>query len=139
METGTKTELKTVVVTAAVIRRGDKFLIAQRKKGSHQGMKWEFPGGKVEKGEHPEACLEREIREELGVDIEVRDIFQVVSYNYEHVHIILLCYCCELLNGEPKDIDCQDFRWVTAGEMEQYQFAPADEPVVAKIRAEAGL
>jgi len=126
--------METVVVTAAIIKRGDKFLIAQRKKGSHQEMMWEFPGGKVEKGENPEDCLKREIEEELNLRIEVGDIYQVVSYGYEHRHIILLCYLCRAVGGEPATIDCNDFRWVTAEEMTHYRFTPADLPVVEKLQ-----
>ncbi|PKM80971.1 MAG: 8-oxo-dGTP diphosphatase MutT [Firmicutes bacterium HGW-Firmicutes-14] len=130
--------METIVVTAAVIRKGDRFLIAQRKKGSHQEMKWEFPGGKVEQGEHPEDCLRREIKEELGVTVEVTDICQVVSHNYDARHIILLCYKCDLTQGEPETRDCHDYRWVTPAEMAGYEFAPADIPVVEKLRGEAG-
>ncbi len=125
--------MKTVAVTAAIIKKGDKYLIAQRKKGSHQGMKWEFPGGKIEKGENPEACLKREIKEELNVDIEVEGIYQIVSHNYENRQVILLCYTCRIVDGELKNVDCHDFRWVTPAEMDRYEFAPADIPVVEKL------
>lgn len=127
--------MKTIVVTAAIIKDGKKFLIAQRKKGAHQEMLWEFPGGKVEPGESPESCLAREIREELNLIIQVEDIFQVVSHNYQDRHIILLCYNCLLVDGQPEKLDCQDFRWVTGEEMTGYEFAPADIPVVEKLTA----
>jgi len=130
--------MKTVVVTAAIIKNGDRYLIAQRKVGSHQELKWEFPGGKVEVGEHPESCLQREIAEELNIIVEVEDIFQVVSYNYEHAHVILLCYNCSITQGKPRADDCQDFRWVTINEMKQYRFAPADIPVINRIIETAG-
>ncbi|MHB9095257.1 MAG: 8-oxo-dGTP diphosphatase MutT [Eubacteriales bacterium] len=125
--------METVVVTAAIIKNSGKFLIAQRKMGAHQEMKWEFPGGKVEKGEDPEACLKREIQEELNISIEVKDIYKVVSHNYETKHIILLCYTCKITSGEPQAVDCQDFRWVKPGEMSRYEFATADIPVVREL------
>lgn len=125
--------METVLVTAAIIKDGAKYLIAQRKKGAHQGMKWEFPGGKVERGEDPETCLKREIWEELNITIDVEEIFKVVSFNYEEKHIVLLCYTCRIVEGEPVSIDCHDFRWVTPKEMRQYEFAPADQPVVDKL------
>ena len=125
--------MEILVVTAAIIKEGDKYLIAQRKRGSHQGLKWEFPGGKVEKGESPEACLEREIKEELNMTITVGDIFKVVSHNYETGQVILLCYLCQVKEGEPDNIDCQDWKWVTLREMADYDFAPADIPVVKKL------
>lgn len=124
----------TIVVTAAIIKQDNLYLIAQRKKGSHQELKWEFPGGKVEQGEAPEDCLRREINEELGLSIEIVDIYQVVSYNYGERHIILLCYMCQNAGGEPRCIDCCDYRWVTLDEMCRYDFAPADIPVVDKLR-----
>lgn len=124
----------TIVVTAAIIKQGNLYLIAQRKKGSHQELKWEFPGGKVEIGEDPEDCLRREISEELGLSIEIVDIYQVVSYNYGEKHIILLCYMCKNAIGVPRCIDCYDYRWVTLEEMCQYDFAPADIPVVERLK-----
>ncbi|MBU7006740.1 8-oxo-dGTP diphosphatase MutT [Phosphitispora fastidiosa] len=125
--------MKILVVTAAIIENNGKFLIAQRKKGSHQGMKWEFPGGKVEQGEDPEACLIREIKEELDINVEVGDIFKVVSHIYEDRQVILLCYLCSLKGGQPSCIDCQDWKWADPEEMMGYEFAPADIPVVRKL------
>lgn len=125
--------METIVVTAAVIRQGDYYLLAQRKKGSHQELKWEFPGGKVEKGEHPEQCLIREIKEELDVSIRIEDIFQVVSHVYGEKHIILLCYKCEIYGGEISCIDCADYRWVKPEQMMHFDCAPADIPVIQKI------
>ncbi len=125
--------MEILVVTAAIIKNEGRFLIAQRKRGSHQEMKWEFPGGKVEKGEGPEACLMREIKEELGISIKVGDIFDVVSHIYEDRQVILLCYLCSLEGGQPACIDCEDWKWVAPGEMKEYDFAPADIPVVNKL------
>lgn len=123
----------TLVVTAAIIEEDGRYFIAQRKKDAHQGLKWEFPGGKVEKGESPEVCLQRELREELNLSVEVEDIYQVVSHNYGEKHIILLCYLCRITGGEPECLDCSDYRWVTPDEMGQFEFAPADIPIVDKI------
>lgn len=125
--------MKILVVTAAIIKSDGKFLIAQRKKGSHQEMKWEFPGGKVEQGEDPEACLVRELKEELDITVEVGDIFKVVSHIYEDRQVILLCYLCSLKGGRPACIDCQDWKWAAPEEMPEYDFAPADIPVVRKL------
>lgn len=125
--------MKTLVVTAALIRKESSYLIAQRKKGTHQEMMWEFPGGKIEPGESPEHCLEREIEEELNLKIAVGDIYHVVSHNYGDRHIILLCYLSTVIEGDPEIVDCEDFRWVTPEEMKAYKFAPADIPVVEKL------
>lgn len=122
-----------VIVTAAIIKSGNRILIAQRKKGSHLEMKWEFPGGKLENGESPEECLQREIKEELNLNIIVKDIFHVVSYNYDIRNIVMLCYMCEVLSGQPECIECNDFRWITVDDMKNYDFAPADLSVVEKL------
>lgn len=126
--------MEITVVVAAIIKQDDKYLIAQRKKGTHLGLLWEFPGGKLEKGESPEECLQREIQEELSLKVEPMDIYKVVSHHYETKHIIMLCYFCRIISGVPQLIECNDFQWVTAKEMSSFQFAPADLPVVAALR-----
>jgi 8-oxo-dGTP diphosphatase len=122
--------MQTFNVTAAVIERGSEILIAQRLKGSHMGLKWEFPGGKIEPGESPEECLMREIKEELDLDIRVGDRLMVVDHQYEKMRVILHCYRCCYLGGDAKKKDCQDFRWVACGDLENFDFAEADRPVV---------
>jgi 8-oxo-dGTP diphosphatase len=123
-----------IVVTAALIKQGDKVLITQRLKSGHQGLKWEFPGGKVEEGEHPEECLKRELMEELGIEVRVNEIFKVVSHKYADRHILLLCYECTLLKGELSALECNDFRWVSAQELDKYDFAGADKVIVEKLK-----
>jgi 8-oxo-dGTP diphosphatase len=123
-----------LAVTAAVIEEQGRYLIAQRKKDSHQGLRWEFPGGKVESGESPEICLGREIKEELNVNIEVGDIFKVISHIYEDKQVILLCYKCKILSGTPRPIECEDYKWVTPEQMTGFDFAPADVPVVEALQ-----
>jgi 8-oxo-dGTP diphosphatase len=124
-----------IPVTAALIRRGDHILIAQRKPDAHQGGLWEFPGGKLQFGEEPEAGLRREIREELDLDIQVGDIFTVVSHVYGDRHILLLAYWCTPEPGrEPRPVEVGDLAWVRPEEMSQYHFAPADIPIVARLQ-----
>jgi 8-oxo-dGTP diphosphatase len=125
--------LERIIVTAAIIKDNGRYLIAQRKKDSHLGLKWEFPGGKLEVAEDPEKCLAREIKEELDITIEVIDIFEVVSHSYEQKNILLLCYMCKLMEGTPKPVDCNDFKWVALSEMPGFDFAEADRPVVEKL------
>jgi len=126
--------MRMLVVTAAVIEEQGKYLITQRKKNAHQGLKWEFPGGKVESGESPETCLVREIKEELNVHIEAGEIFKVVSHNYEDKQVILLCYKCKIIEGNVCPIECEDYKWVTPEKMSGFQFAPADIPVVEALQ-----
>ncbi|MDA8233283.1 MAG: (deoxy)nucleoside triphosphate pyrophosphohydrolase [Clostridia bacterium] len=123
-----------IVVTAGVICRGEKILLAQRVQGDPLGGLWEFPGGKIIPGESPEDCLVREIREELEMDIEVGEIFQVVSHVYPGgKHILLLAYLCRHLRGEGIARECQDFRWVTPGQLMDFPMPEADWPIRDKL------
>lgn len=130
--------MQTLNVTAAIIERGEKILIAQRLKDSHMGLKWEFPGGKIEPGESPEECLRREIKEELDLDILVGDRLIVVEHQYEELKVVLHCYLCSYLSGEAKKQACQDFRWVGIGDLKRYHFAEADRPVVRYLTEQVG-
>lgn len=125
--------MQIIVVTAAIIQNEGKILLAQRRKDSHQGLKWEFPGGKLEFGESPEECLVREIREELDINIKVKGIFQVVSHIYGERQVILLCYLCQLDQGQIKPKECQDFCWVEKQDLLKYDLAPADIPVAKQL------
>jgi 8-oxo-dGTP diphosphatase len=131
---GERTMEQPLVVTAALIRKEDKMLIAQRYVKTDHALKWEFPGGKLENGETPEVCLSREIKEELNLEVEVKDIFKVVYHEYPGKKILLLCYLCNDLGGQAEAIDCQDFRWIHIDELDQFNFVEADMPIVEKIK-----
>lgn len=122
-----------IIVTAAVIFKDDKILISQRLPDKNEGLKWEFAGGKLEEGETPEVCLKREIKEELNLDIAVNDIFKVVYHEYGNITILLLAYHCDLLGGNIKAADCNDYRWVAKNEMKDFVFADADITIVEKL------
>lgn len=123
-----------ILVTAAIILKEEKILIAQRKAGGHLEGLWEFPGGKIEKGETPENSLIREIDEELHMKVEIIDIFHAVHHQYPEKDILLVAYLCKHLSGEGQSIDCQDFKWVTINDMNNFQFAPADIPIINKLK-----
>lgn len=124
-----------IPVTAALIQRGDRILIAQRKPGDPLESLWEFPGGKLQFGERPEDGLIREIREELGFRIRVTGLFSVESHVYGEKQILLLVYRCDPTgDGEPVALDVGGFQWVTPAEMSRFAFAPADQPIVAKLQ-----
>ncbi|MEW9121061.1 MAG: (deoxy)nucleoside triphosphate pyrophosphohydrolase [Thermotaleaceae bacterium] len=125
--------MEPLIVTAAIIRRNGKILIAQRYPSEDHGLEWEFPGGKLEIGETPEACLKREIKEELNLDISVEDIFKVVYHTYPQKTILLLCYLCTFAEGEAKPLECNAFQWIYLEEVYDYNFAGADLPIVEKI------
>jgi len=125
--------MKQLVVTAAVIERQGEILLAQRKPDTHQGLKWEFPGGKLEWGEDPRQGLSREIREELGIEIEVGEVIEVVSHTYEDRHIVLMGYKCRYLSGTVQLLDVQDVRWVRPDQLLAFDLAPADIPIVERL------
>lgn len=123
-------EVETLQVAAAVIKKDGRVLIAQRPRGSHMGLKWEFPGGKIEPGEDAPGCLVREIKEELDLDISVEGKLTVVEHQYGDRKVVLHCYWCRCLAGEAWARDCHDFKWVTKEDLNNYDFAGADQPVV---------
>lgn len=125
--------MKIIVVTAGIIQDQGKILLAQRKENSDQGLKWEFPGGKLEFGETPEQCLKREIQEELDIEIGIEGIFQVVSHIYGDSQVILLCYLCHYGKGILKPKECQDYCWVEKKDLLTYDLAPADIPVARQL------
>lgn len=119
-----------VPVTAAVIRKEGRVLIAKRKR-AHMGYPWEFPGGKVEDGETMEACLKRELREELGIEVEVGDLISAGKHviNCKSA-IALYAYDVTHVSGDFTLTDHEEVRWVTVGELEQYGFPEPDRAVV---------
>jgi 8-oxo-dGTP diphosphatase len=130
-------------VTAAIILRetpdGTRVLIARRKFDTFlEPGKWEFPGGKLEPFEHPKACLKREIREELALEIEVGEIFDLASHVYETptgpLQILLMIYLCTATSGDFKLIDVADARWIAPSELGNFEYAAADIAAVERLR-----
>jgi mutator protein MutT len=119
-----------IEAAAAIMRRGDTILIAQRRVGDHLENLWEFPGGKREPGESFERCLARELQEELGVTVRVGRLVYDVTHDYPERRVRLCFFECELLEGEPRPIHCQDCRWVKTGELQDYRFPPADDELI---------
>lgn len=113
-------------MVAALMVRDGKILIARRPVGRHMGGKWEFPGGKLEKGESPEAALERELREELGVETQTGRIVRAVSFSYPEKDVLLLFYLSRLISGEPSPIDEAEVCWAEPGELTRFDLAPVD-------------
>ena len=117
-------------VTAAVIEKDGKILLAQRKAGDALGGKWEFPGGKMEPGETPEMCLRRELMEEFGVDTKIGEFICSSKFEYKHLPIELLVYRAEHLSGEFKLNEHDRIEWVAPAELLKYDLSSADLPVV---------
>lgn len=115
-----------MIVVAAVTLRDGEVMICQRKPEVHNGLKWEFPGGKIEAGESPEAALARELREELAIDVRVGRVCDAVYYRYPDRDVLVLFYGCAIVEGEPGTVECNAIAWATPGEMAGYDFAGAD-------------
>lgn len=125
--------MKMIDVTAAIIKKGDRFLIAKRSKGKHLEYKWEFPGGKVEHKEKPEACLRRELEEEFGILVEVNDFLAESIFEYKDKKIRLLGYMVEHISGEFQLNDHDEIRWISITDFDKYDFAEADIPLIEKL------
>ena len=120
-------------VTAAVIIKDNSVLIAQRAGDDQLAGKWEFPGGKIELGETPQECLKREIKEELDVEIDVLDSFGESIYSYQSGTIKLMAYWCKWISGDFNLKVHSQIVWAKSYELDSYDFAPADIPLVKKL------
>jgi len=125
--------MKTLVVAAALITKGGHILVAQREEKDDWGLHWEFPGGTLEEDEGPQECIKRELREELGIGVEIEEIRQGVFKRYEGFNILLLAYQCKITDGVPSAIRCRAIRWVGKEELKGLQMPPADEEIRASI------
>lgn len=124
-----------IVVAAAVIRRGDTFLLTRRLKGTHLEGLWEFPGGKCEPGESLDACLRREIVEELGVDVRVNELLLSTEHRYDTRHVELHFFACDL-DTDPQPRLGQEIRWAARAELRDLPFPPADAELIELLAAQ---
>ncbi|MFZ2455134.1 MAG: (deoxy)nucleoside triphosphate pyrophosphohydrolase [Candidatus Altiarchaeia archaeon] len=125
-------------VVAAVIRDGEKILITLRKESSYMAGRWEFPGGKVEKGEKPQQALIREIKEELCVGIKITGLLYVKQHVYElsddrKRRIKLMFYGAQISRGEIKCVGCSEYRWVLPKELAGFDFVDGDKELVRML------
>ena len=120
-------------VVAALIWRGDKFMICQRPVHKARGLLWEFVGGKVEPGETKEQALIRECREELAVTLSVGDVFMDVIHEYPDLTVHLTLFNAIVAEGEPQMLEHNDIRWITSSEISNYEFCPADKEILDTI------
>ncbi len=122
-------------VVAALIRRGDRFMIAQRPAHKARGLLWEFAGGKVEPCETGPQALVRECREELGVTVTVGAPYMEVTHVYPDITVHLTLYNAEIAEGVPQLLEHNAIAWITPAEIPQYDFCPADEEILNKLRS----
>ena len=128
--------MKQFEVVAALIWEGDRFMICQRPAHKARGLLWEFVGGKVEPGETKEEALIRECKEELNVLISVGDVFMDIVHSYPDVTVHLTLFCAAIAEGTPERLEHNDIQWIMPREIENYEFCPADEEILAKILQE---
>ena len=121
-------------VVAALIWDGNRFLACQRPAHKARGLLWEFVGGKVEPGETREQALIRECQEELAVTVAVRDVFMEVDHVYPDLTVHLTLFNASIAEGIPQKIEHNDLRWITVEEIDQYEFCPADEEILRRLK-----
>jgi 8-oxo-dGTP diphosphatase len=127
---------RSIRVVAAIIERGGRYLITQRRPSAVLPLMWEFPGGRVEANESDHDALRREVRHRLSVGVEPGKLVSFVSHPYERYLVDLYLYECQLVGGEPEATNVNDFRWVTSAEFDQFPFTPADEASMSKLLGE---
>ncbi|SRX76253.1 (deoxy)nucleoside triphosphate pyrophosphohydrolase [Aequorivita antarctica] len=123
-----------IYVVCAVIYREGKILIAQRSEKMKLPLKWEFPGGKLKKGENEEQAITREIKEELNIEILPFQRISSHTHDYGSLKINLIAYLCEYISGEIKLLEHLDFEFVYFEDLKGYDFAEADIPVIEKLK-----
>ncbi len=127
-------------VAAGIIRDDDgRILIAQRPLNGLLGGLWEFPGGKQESGETLPETLQRELREELGIEVIVDEVFVVVKHGFTHFKITLHAFECQYVSGPPQKREVHDFAWVTETDFDQYSFGKADREIIRALRERPGM
>ena len=130
--------MKTVKVVAAVItaanENGEKMIFATQRGYGEFKDGWEFPGGKVEPGETPQAALKREIMEELETEIEVGDLIETIEYDYPTFHLSMDCFWAEIVKGDLVLREHEAAKWLTREQLESVDWLPADLGLVEKVR-----
>jgi len=131
--------MQTIDAAAGLVFRQGKLLITQRPRAAHLGGLWEFPGGKREAHESFEACLARELREELGIEVEVGKLVASLTQAYPEQTVHLRFYRCRWRRHEPRPLGCPDFKWVGPEELAHYPFPAADARLLELLRAHSRL
>ena len=125
--------MKTLEVTAAIIRQNGKVLICQRPVEKNCGLLWEFPGGKIEAGETGEQSIIRECQEELGVTLSVERELTDITYTYPDRIVHLYFYLCNIAAGVPEKKEHNALAWIATDEVDRYEFCPADTKMLSSV------
>ena len=124
--------MKTVNVVAAIIIKDGKVFATQRGYGEFKGG-WEFPGGKIEKGETSEEALIREIKEELDLDIIVNELFDTIEYDYPKFHLSMQCFICSILEGNIVLKEHEDAKWLSKDQLNNVDWLEADVKIISRL------
>ena len=119
---------------AVINNQQGQILIDRRKQLADMGGLWEFPGGKIEPGETVEECIQREIKEELDIEIAVGDRLTTIIHSYETFKVTLHIHDCQYVSGKPQPIECEEILWIEPSEIDRYQFPPANIQIVNLIQ-----
>lgn len=120
-------------VAAAIVWDGSRVLITRRREDDHQGGRWEFPGGKRHAGESVKACLRRELREEIGVEVEIGPLWRALTHLYPDRTVTLYFHFCRHTSGELRALDVAEMRWVEPHELTRLEFVEGDVPVLPDL------
>lgn len=122
-----------IAVAAGIVVRENKIMLCQRKPQANLALKWEFPGGKLEPGETPEQALERELMEELRIRTRTGHVYDACRRMESGLDLLILFYHSEILEGEPRPVECSDIAWLLPNDLLHYELAPADAQVAQRI------
>ncbi|ALF56406.1 DNA mismatch repair protein MutT [Nostoc piscinale CENA21] len=124
-----------IIGVAVIWNDQQQILIDRRRQQGAMGGLWEFPGGKIEPGETIEECIRREIAEELGIEVVVKDHLITIDHTYTHLRVTLTVHHCHLLSGIPQPLECEEVRWVSLDELENYAFPEANTQIIAALKS----
>jgi len=125
--------MKEIQVTGALIKKNDKYLIGRRGPNEKSPGLWEFPGGKIEKGETPIECIKRELKEELNINAEIGDLVTKYNYDYPNVSYLLYFFKVKSYIGEFKIIVHDKLEWVSLNDFHKYDFLQGDTPLINQM------
>lgn len=125
--------MRAIEVAAGLVFRDGKLLITQRPAGGHLAGLWEFPGGKREPDESFEDCLQRELMEELGIEVEIGELIESIAHEYVEKTVHLRFFRCVWKRHEPQALGCPAYQWVSATELTRYNFPAADARLLALL------
>lgn len=123
-----------IIGVAVIWNDKQQILIDRRLPEGVMGGLWEFPGGKVEAGESIEECIQREIQEELGIEIAVGEHLITIDHTYTHLRVTLTVHHCRLIAGTPQPLECDEISWVDLDELENFDFPAANSQIIAALK-----